>query len=103
MEYVEMSTLKTMVASYFEGLIAGGFKTAADEQRLFYPWGVFGKGYVLPDTRTEQRIRKLLKMYYMIWLPLVIIITILANSYGFYYALALIPVGLLVYSVGVRS
>jgi hypothetical protein len=98
-----MSTLKTIVASYFEGLVAGNFKTAADGQRLFYPWNVWGKGYVLSDTHAEQRIRKLLKIYYMVWLPLVIIIVSIVSSFGFYYAFALIPVGLLVYGVVVRS
>ena len=98
-----MSTLKTIVASYFEGLVAGNFKTAADGQRLFYPWNVWGKGYVLPDAHAEQRIRKLLKIYYMVWLPLVIVIVSIVSSFGFYYAFALIPVGLLVYGVVVRS
>jgi hypothetical protein len=102
-----MSTLKTIVASYFEGLVAGNFKTAADGQRLFYPWNVWGKGYVLPDAHTEQRMRKLLKIYYMVWLPLVILIVSIASPFGFYYAFAyafaLIPVGLLVYGVVVRS
>jgi len=98
-----MSTLKTIVASYFEGLVAGNFKTAADGQRLFYPWNVWGKGYVLPDACTEQRMRKLLKIYYMVWLPLVIIVVSIASPFGFYDAFALLPVGLLVYGVVVRS
>ncbi len=102
-----MSTLKTIVASYFEGLVAGNFKTAADGQRLFYPWNVWGKGYVLPDAHAEQRIRKLLKIYYMVWLPLVILTVSIASSFGFYYAFAyafaLTPVGLLVYGIVVRS
>jgi hypothetical protein len=101
-----MSKLKVsmaMVASYFEGLIEGGFKTAADGQPLFYPWRVLGKGYVLPDARTERRIRKLLKIYYVVSLPLMLTIVLTVQSYGFYYALALIPVVLLVYGVGVLS
>ena len=49
-----MSTLKTIVASYFEGLVAGNFKTAADGQRLFYPWNVWGKGYVLSDAKLNS-------------------------------------------------
>ena len=98
-----MSTLKSIVASYFEGVIAGNFKTAADGQRLFYPWNVWSNGYVLPDAQTEQRIRKSLKIIYMVWLPLVIIATVIAISYGFYYTLACVPVLLLIYGVGVRS
>jgi hypothetical protein len=86
---------------YFDGLIEGNFKTAADGQRLFYPWGVWGKGRVLADARAEQRIRRFLKVYYMVSLPLVIISVIAVQSSGFYYAYALIPLVLLVYGVGV--
>jgi hypothetical protein len=71
---------------YFDGLIEGNFKTAADGQRLFPPWGVWGKGRVLADARTEQRIRRFLKVYYMVSLPLVIISVITVQSSGFYYA-----------------
>ena len=88
---------------YFDGLIEGSFKTAADGQRLFYPWGVWGKGRVLDDPRTEQRIRRFLKVYYMVSLPLVIISVITVQSSGFYYAYVLIPVVLLVYGVGILS
>ena len=88
---------------YFDGLIEGNFKTTADGQRLFYPWGVLGKGRVLADAHTEQRIRRFLKVYYMVSLPLVIIIVITVQFSGFYYALALIPVVLLVYGVAVLS
>jgi hypothetical protein len=92
---------------FFEGMVAGNFKTAADGQRLFYPWNLWGgKGYVLPDAQTEQRMRKLLKMYHQVWLPLAIVVSIIANSYSFYYTLTFIPVFLLIYGiygVGVRS
>ena len=99
----KLKVLMVMVASYFEGLIEGSFKTAADGQHLFYPWGVLGKGYVLPDAQTEQRTRKFLKIYYMVSLPLVVIIVDTVSFYGFYYALALIPVVLLVYGVSALS
>ena len=80
--------LMVMATSYFEGLIEGSFKTAADGQRLFYPWGVLGKGYVLLGVQAEQRIRRFMKIYYMVSLPLVFITV---SFYGFYYALALVP------------
>jgi hypothetical protein len=65
--------------------------------------GSNGKGYVLPDAQTEQRIRKSLKIIYMVWLPLVITATIIASFYGFYFTLACVPVLPLMYGVGVRS
>lgn len=43
-----MTSLKMMVDSYFEGLIEGNFKTAADGRRLFYPWGEWVKDRVSP-------------------------------------------------------
>ena len=100
---------------FFDGLIEGNFKSAADGQRLFYPRSVWGKGYVLPDTRTEQRIRRFLKVYYMVsllvLLPLVVIIMVpLVEIFGLglYYALALIVIpvcmlAMLVHGVGIRS
>ena len=51
-----MTSLKMMVDSYFEGLIEGNFKTAADGRRLFYPWGEWVKDRVLTDARTQERI-----------------------------------------------
>jgi hypothetical protein len=98
-----MSALKRMAVSYFQALIEGSFKTAADGQRLFYPWGVLGKGYVLPDALTERRIRKLLKVYHMVSLLLVISVVTTVQFSGFYYVLALIPVLMLVYGVGALS
>src|ERR671932_553050 len=86
---------------HFDGLIEGNFKTAADGQRLFYPWGVWGKGRVLADAHTEQRIRRFLKVYYMVSLPLVIITVTTSQFSGFYYALVLIPAFVLVYGVGI--
>jgi hypothetical protein len=102
-----MSMLKSIVSSFFEGMVAGNFKTAADGQRLFYPWNLWGgKGYVLPDAQTEQRIRKSLKIYHMIWLPLLIVFAGIAGP-SFYYSLVFAPVFLLilysVYGVVVRS
>jgi hypothetical protein len=92
--------LMVMVSSYFEGLIEGSFKTTADGQRLFYPWGVLGKGYVLPGVQAEQRIRRFMKIYYMVSLPLVFITV---SLYGFYYALTLVPVVLLAYGASALS
>jgi hypothetical protein len=49
-----MSALKSIVASYFEGVIAGSFKTAADGQRLFYPWGVTARATFSPTPRLNS-------------------------------------------------
>jgi hypothetical protein len=32
---------------YFDALTSNAFKTAPDGRKLFFPWGVLGRGYVL--------------------------------------------------------
>jgi len=33
---------------YFEAIAASSFTTDAGGRHLFFPWGVFGKGYIVP-------------------------------------------------------
>lgn len=59
---------------YFDGITDAVFKTAEDGTSLFYPNGVLGKGYILPDAAKKQEIRKKLKVFYIIFLPTIILI-----------------------------
>lgn len=40
---------------YFEGLTNGNFKKDRDGNTIFFPWGILGKGRVLPDEQTEKK------------------------------------------------
>jgi hypothetical protein len=60
---------------YFDGLASGSLKKNSEDQTVFYPFGILGKGYILPDQPAEQRIRAFLVRYYKISLPVSIVFT----------------------------
>jgi len=57
---------------YFEGLTSSSFKTTADGRRLFFPWGVLGRGYAIDSEERYERLRKQVKAYIVVSLLLVI-------------------------------
>jgi hypothetical protein len=57
---------------YFEGLTSSSFKTTEDGARLFFPWGVLGRGYLVGSEEHYERLRKQVKTYLVVSLLLVI-------------------------------
>ncbi len=57
---------------YFDGLTSGNFKTAKDGRKLFFPWGYLGRGYVLASERDGERMRRQLKIYYIVMLAAIV-------------------------------
>lgn len=51
---------------YFEDLASRSFKTTEDGRRLFFPWGVFGRGYVIASEDDYQLLRTQMKAYTVI-------------------------------------
>jgi hypothetical protein len=49
---------------YLNGLVSANFKTDKNSRVVYFPWGVLGKGHVLPDKFAEIRIRRFLRFYY---------------------------------------
>jgi hypothetical protein len=45
---------------YFDVLTVGCFKTAQDERKLFFPWGILGRGYIIPSAAAaaNQNLRR---------------------------------------------
>jgi hypothetical protein len=74
---------------YFDGLTSASFKRDESGRTVFYRWGAFGKGHVLPDDETESRIRTFLRRYYMITLPVIIILGALV---GWAYVVVAVPI-----------
>jgi Na+-translocating ferredoxin:NAD+ oxidoreductase RnfD subunit len=56
---------------YFDGLAASSFKKDDKGNTLFFPWGILGKGYLLPEDRKDD-IRRSLKRHMMLVVPLAI-------------------------------
>lgn len=62
---------------YFAGLADASFKEDSNGNTVFYPWGVLGKGRILPDEATKTKLRKFIILYYQISLPLLILLGVL--------------------------
>ena len=88
-----------MELGYFDALADSSFKKI-DGQWCFYPWGVLGRGYVIPTEQEYLRIRSLTKRRTQVWLPLVILTGALA---GWAWAVALLPVFGIWYFASVRA
>lgn len=68
-----------MVINYFESLARGNFKHDAAGRTVFFPLGVFGKGRILPDAATEQRLRDRLATQYQLAIVVAIALGVLHN------------------------
>jgi Ca2+/Na+ antiporter len=64
---------------YFDALASANFKTASDGRRLFFPWGMWGRGYAIASEQDYQRMRRQFKIYYIVALVLIISSAALQN------------------------
>jgi hypothetical protein len=53
---------------YFDVLASNSFKKDNKGNTIFFPWGRFRKGRVLPDEATETKLRGILRRYYQVTL-----------------------------------
>ncbi len=56
---------------YFDALTSSSFKTTKDGHRLFFPWGTIGRGYIIPTEEEYERLRRKVKIYLIISLPMI--------------------------------
>lgn len=75
--------------AYFDGLVNASFKQTRDGRTAYYPWGVLGKGILVPDAAFEHKLRKLLKNFYICMLPLVVCAVVFLNLWQTTVAVAL--------------
>jgi hypothetical protein len=57
---------------YFDALAAASFKTAQDGRRLFFPWGVLGRGYVIESEQDSKRLEREIKIFMIVSLIVVV-------------------------------
>lgn len=72
---------------YFDGLVNSSFKKDSSGRSVYYAWGIFGKGRVLEDARTEEKLRAFLKKYYI---AVILLATGLVAVSGLMYLLLLL-------------
>ena len=74
---------------YFDALTSASFKTGPAGEHIFFPWGTWGRGHVLPSEDAYQRVRGHVRLYYLIMLPAVIAAVI---AIGGFKAMIVLPV-----------
>lgn len=52
---------------YFDGLASGIIKKDKDNNPVYYPWGVLGKGYALPSAERETEIKNMVILFYQLF------------------------------------
>jgi len=68
---------------YFDGLANSAFKTDAEGRELFFPYGILGKGRVLPDAETAAAIRaKVVNFYKLLMFAGIPLMVVLVNLPG---------------------
>lgn len=77
---------------YFDGLAASSFKTDEKGNTVFFPWGILGKGYILPEDKKDS-IRRSLKRHVTLILGLAIACSWFFNLYALVLALLLYYIG----------
>ncbi|HUK99433.1 MAG TPA: hypothetical protein VLX29_01115 [Nitrospirota bacterium] len=69
---------------YFDGLADVSFKTDEQGKTIFYPWGIFGKGYIIPEDK-KDRFRFTIKRYLQMCVPLTFVFSIFLNLLLFFF------------------
>jgi hypothetical protein len=67
---------------YFDGLTAAAFKKDAQGRDLFFVWGKFGRGRVVPSEADAASVRSYLKGYYLCVLLGIVPMLMLAGQAG---------------------
>jgi hypothetical protein len=78
---------------YFDGMASAILKRDESGGTVFYPWGVLGKGRLLPDEVAEKRVFRFVKLYYQISFVLLIGL----GLFHWWYPVILLPILLIWY------
>jgi len=83
---------------YFKHLADSSFKADDKGNILFYPWGILGRGYILPDKKTEEKIRRFIRWYLVICFTLLFVVGIVLGLSAILFFI-LLPIATLVWLV----
>ena len=86
---------------YFRRLVDSSFKIDGCGNTIFFPWGIWGKGYLLPDKKTEERIRKFITWYHVVGLMLILVTGVFLMLWGVAFAV-LIPIAVVIWCLQAR-
>jgi hypothetical protein len=84
---------------YFNALTSSSFKTTSDGRRLFFPWGLWGRGYVIGSEPEYNQLWRRVKTYLVAAVGTLIVNSIAAGVVAGVPALQVYPAGLVVATV----
>ncbi len=89
---------------YFEGLVDARFKKVEDGRVMFYPNGIFSRGYVLTEEKNKE-IKMFMNKYYKRSFPLIFISIFLSGMIfdTAFYAMVLAPILGVHYKLKIKS
>ncbi len=85
----------TTKKEFLDFLTASSFLTDRDGRTVFYPWGKFGRGVIIPTEEIRQRFSRLLKFNFLAVLALVLSM----NAVTMTYVIAALVIQQIVYFV----
>lgn len=68
---------------YFEAISESYFRRNTEGQILFYPWGFFGKGYIVPDEEQKKILIKFFKRAGIVSLLYTYLVLFISKRFGF--------------------
>lgn len=74
---------------YFDGLTDASFKTDSQGQDLFFPWGIFGSGFIIESEVQKNQVRNFIKKTYIMTFFTIVIIQVFV---GLWLNLVLLPI-----------
>ena len=66
---------------YFDALASASFKRDDTGNHLFFPFGAFGKGFVLPSDESVAALKRTVKRQLMVALPAVLVVVALLPTW----------------------
>ena len=73
----------------FDGLTNSSFKSDAEGNTIFFPYGKLGKGRAIADRNTEEKVRRFITRY--LWVNLFFVIVV-GRLVGFFWILLALPI-----------
>jgi len=67
---------------YFDALSGANFKTGQDGSKLFFPWGILGRGYAIASDEDYRRLQQQIKIYMIVSLVLIMASGSAASSWS---------------------
>jgi hypothetical protein len=85
---------------YFDGLTNASFRKDSQGRDVFYPYGIYGRGRIVPDAEAAARLRESIKRLYIVCMaalpPLIVVVRLAHISLAYLLLLVLVGIAIVV-------